>query len=239
VNAATVVIDCFPDSVRAYREGYAVVAVDVIRATTTAVTAVHTGRRCFPVATLDEAFERAARLEQPLLVGELGGNMPFGFDMTNSPAAIAAREDVERPMVLLSSSGTGVVAGARMCDAVYLACFRNYAALPPYLAARHHRVAVIGAGSRGEFREEDQMCCAWIAEGLTRAGYALEDRRTEALVRRWSGAAPDACLASHSVEYLRRTGQLEDLDFILTHINDVPAPCMLKHDEVLLGAVPD
>ena len=28
------------------------------------------------------------------------------------------------------------------------------------------RVAVIGAGSKGEFREEDQICCAWIAAGL-------------------------------------------------------------------------
>src|SRR5438477_11347294 len=32
-----VVIDCFPESVETYRNGYAIVAVDVIRATTTAV----------------------------------------------------------------------------------------------------------------------------------------------------------------------------------------------------------
>jgi hypothetical protein len=32
----TVVIDCFPESVARWRDGYAVVAVDVVRATTTA-----------------------------------------------------------------------------------------------------------------------------------------------------------------------------------------------------------
>ena len=32
----SVVIDCLPDSVRRYREGYAIVAIDVIRATTVA-----------------------------------------------------------------------------------------------------------------------------------------------------------------------------------------------------------
>ena len=49
---------------------------------------------------------------------------------------------------------------------MYVACLRNYSALIAYLAAHHPMVAVIGAGSRGEFREEDQLCCAWIAEGL-------------------------------------------------------------------------
>ena len=36
----TVVIDCFPESVEAYGRDYVIVAIDVIRATTTAVTAV-------------------------------------------------------------------------------------------------------------------------------------------------------------------------------------------------------
>ena len=48
----TVVIDCFPESMETYRDGYAIVAVDVIRATTTAVTSVALGRKCFPAPTL-------------------------------------------------------------------------------------------------------------------------------------------------------------------------------------------
>ena len=101
----TVVIDCFPESVRHYREGYALVAIDVIRATTTAVTAVNMGRRCFPAPSIEIALPLAARLNNPLLVGELGGNMPYGFDMNNSPAEMAHRDDLMRPMILLSSSG--------------------------------------------------------------------------------------------------------------------------------------
>ncbi len=230
----TVAIDWFPRSVGQDWDGYAVVVVDVIRATTTAVTAVSLGRRCFPAATVEEAFAHAANLEHPLLVGELGGNVPFGFDLTNSPSAIARRTDVTRPMVLLSSSGTALMQETRGSDAVYLACFRNYCALPAHLADRHGRIALIGAGSRGEFREEDQMCCAWIAEGLAQAGYIFEDGRTEELVRRWSGAAPEACLVSKSIAYLRRTGQVEDLEFILRHVNDLSAVFMLERDEVVL-----
>jgi phosphosulfolactate phosphohydrolase-like enzyme len=40
---------------------WTVVGVDVIRATTTAVTAVAAGRRCFPVASLEEAVPLARR----------------------------------------------------------------------------------------------------------------------------------------------------------------------------------
>jgi 2-phosphosulfolactate phosphatase len=230
----SVVIDCFPDRVRRYRDGYAIVAIDVIRATTTAVTGVSLGRRCFPVPSIEHALPVAARLDQPLLVGELGGNMPFGFDMTNSPAELATRTDLSRPMILVSSSGTQLIANAADCDAVYIACLRNATALVEHLAERHKRVAVIGAGTRGEFREEDQYCCARIAEGLMTAGFAAEDAQTTEVVARWRGKPVDAWTGSKSVEYLRKSAQLRDLDFILAHIDDVPAAFMLKHGEVVL-----
>lgn len=233
----SVVIDCFPESVRRYRDGYAIVAIDVIRATTTAVTGVAAGRRCFPVPSIDHALPVAARLDRPLLVGELGGNMPFGFDMTNSPAELATRTDLGRPMILLSSSGTQLIANAAECDAVYVACLRNTTALIEHLAERHKRVAVIGAGTRGEFREEDQYCCALIAAGLLKAGFTAEDQQTTDVVERWRGKPVDAWTASKSVEYLRKSAQLRDLDFILAHIDDVPAAFMLKHDEVVLMPV--
>ena len=62
------------------------------------MTAVALGRRCFPVPSLDAAVPLAAKLTNPLLVGELGGNMPYGFDLNNSPADLEARTDIHRPM---------------------------------------------------------------------------------------------------------------------------------------------
>jgi 2-phosphosulfolactate phosphatase len=217
----TVVIDCFPESVGAYRNGYAIVAVDVIRATTTAVTAVALGRKSFPVPSLEEAVPLAARLPNPLLVGELGGSMPYGFDLNNSPAELEFRTDIHRPMLLLSTSGTRLICGAQESQAMYVACLRNYTAQASYLIAHHPKVAVIGAGSRGEFREEDQLCCAWIAEKLLAAGYEPEDARTSAIVEQWSGAPVDSITKGASADYLRNSGQQRDLDFILRHIDDL------------------
>jgi 2-phosphosulfolactate phosphatase len=229
----TVVIDCFPENVQKYRDGYAIVAIDVIRATTTAITGLAQGRRVFPVAVIEDVVGLASKLQNPLVVGELGGNMPYGFDMTNSPAELSQRTDVERPMILISTSGTAVITESAKCAAGYVACLRNYSAQIAYLAGRHEKIAAIGAGSRGEFREEDQLCCAWIAEGLMRAGFEPENNETREIIRRWSGASPDAFAGGKSVEYLRRSGQLRDLDFILSHVNDLTDVYLFQNGEIV------
>jgi len=148
----SVAIDCFPESARRYRKGYAVVVIDVVRTTTTAITAVALGRRCLPVASLDAAHSLAGRLADPLLIGEVDGIMPKGFDTNNSPAALVKRTDLHRPAVLLSSSGTKLLQTAASCEAVFLACLRNFTSLATHLASSFADVAVIGAGTRGEFR---------------------------------------------------------------------------------------
>lgn len=229
----TVVIDCFPESAERYRERYAVVVIDVIRATTTATTAVNLGRRVFPARTSDEAFVKAAALQNPLLVGELGGNTPFGFDLTNSPALIADRTDVERPMVLVSSSGTQLMLNAVGSEAVYVACLRNYAAVARHLAGRHPRVAVLGAGTRGQFRREDQIGCALVARHLIEAGYFPENQRTIDCVTRWRDATLDVIRDGRSADYLRRSGQEGDLEFILRHVDDLQTVPALVDGELV------
>ena len=228
----SVVIDYLPESVCRYPPEWAIVAVDVIRATTTAITAAATGRRCFPAPSIEVALALAPEFDDPLLAGESGGKMPAAFEMDNSPAQLLSRTDTHRPLVLVSSSGTKVIHEAAACAAVYLACFRSYSILADYLAVRHARVAIIGAGSRGEFREEDQICCAWIAAGLMSKGYLPVNRETAALVSRWRDAPPDACLCSRSVDFLKRTGRNRDLDFILTHIDDLQKVFTVRNREV-------
>ena len=232
----SVVIDYLPESVSRYRAGWAIVAVDVIRATTTAITAAATGRRCFPVPTIEAALALAKKFKNPVLAGESSGAMPVGFEMDNSPAQLVGRTDTHRPMVLVSSSGTKVIHEAAGCKSTHLGCFRNHSALAAYLADRHPRVAIIGAGSKGEFREEDQICCAWIGARLMSVGYLPENRQTASIVGRWRDAPPQACLCSRSVDFLKRTGRLSDLDFILGHIDDLRAVFPVQNGEVKMNA---
>jgi 2-phosphosulfolactate phosphatase len=213
----------------------AVVVVDVIRSMTTAITGRVLGRRCLPVPSVEQAFARARALavHDPLLVGESGGTRPDGFDLTNSPAEIARRFDIERPMVLLSSSGTPLLDDVTTAGAIYLGCLRNWRATARVAIERHARVAILCAATRGEQREEDELCAAFIAEALVHVGFRAEDVPTQTAIHRWSGSPPDAFLCSKSVRYLRATNQLDDLDFILTHIDDVRAPFALRRGEVV------
>lgn len=234
----TFVIDYLPESACQYRAGWAIAVIDVIRATTMAITAVSLGRRCYPVDSLEAALRVARRLNNPILAGELKGNMPSGFDMNNSPSALAERDDIDRPLVMLSSSGTRLMCNARGADAIYLGCFRNARSLGLHLAqGNHNQIALIGAGSRGEFREEDQIGCAWIAGELVRAGYSPADNETAQVVHRWLDAPAEACLKSRSVDYLKRTDQIADLHFILDQVNDLDDVFVFDEQEVMVGEV--
>ncbi|MGH8013275.1 MAG: 2-phosphosulfolactate phosphatase [Candidatus Binataceae bacterium] len=234
----TVVIDCFPEHVTRYRRGYAVVAVDVVRATTTAITAVAAGYRCFPAPTLAAALARAGSLDDVLLAGEQRGLKPPGFDLDNSPTEVLALGEIGRPIVLLSSSGTALCYEASQCEAGFLACLRNYTAVVSDLAGRFERVAIVGAGSRGEFREEDQLCCAWVAAGLMALGYTPQNSVTLDIIRHWGKRPADAWLGNKSAAYLKNSGQLADLEFILTHVADLDACFTLSDGEVTMAAAP-
>jgi 2-phosphosulfolactate phosphatase len=233
---SSVSIDCFVDSLAPYPRDATVVAVDVIRSTTTAITAVAGGRRCHVVPTLEEAMRMREVLDEPLLVGELGGNMPFGFDLNNSPAAMADLPADGRQAILLSSSGTRLMTlAAERYPTTRVACLRNWRAEAQAIAAwGSETVVLVGAGTRGEFREEDQLCCAWIAERLVQGGFHASGATAE-LIERWTGATPDAIRPGKSAQYLVASGQLADLEFVLEHVADIDATFAVRGTEVILA----
>ena len=71
-------------------------------------------------------------------------------------------------MILLSTSGTALLSSAARRGVTYAACLRNCARAGERMVGRHERVVLLAGGTRGEFREEDQLCCAWIARILWR-----------------------------------------------------------------------
>ena len=76
--------------------GASAVVIDVVRASTTIVTALaHGARAVLPVATPDEAIARARAWTDggALLGGERGGSPPPGFECGNSPAEYTRSEE--------------------------------------------------------------------------------------------------------------------------------------------------
>ncbi len=67
-----------------------VVVIDVLRAFTTAAYALDRGaEEIFLVSTVEEAFDLKERNSRCLLIGEVDGLPIDGFDLPNSPSALA------------------------------------------------------------------------------------------------------------------------------------------------------
>ncbi len=92
-----------------------VVAVDVLRAFTTAAYALDAGATCiWLVAGVDEALALGRQIPGALVMGEEHGRRPVGFDLSNSPVAVARAGVGGRELVQRTSAGTqGVVAATR------------------------------------------------------------------------------------------------------------------------------
>lgn len=225
-------IGCFHSHLGDETQGWTIVAIDVIRAATTAITAVAAGRRLYPVPSIEAALPMAARLDRPVLAGELGGVMPYGFDIQNSPVEVTRGDEPERPVILLSTSGTRLMCEAAMRGSAHVACLRNARAAAAALAG-HDAVLLLGADSRGEFRLEDRLACARIARDLIGRGHAPHDEETARQVDELGDAPTEVILESRSADYLRRTDQQADLDFVLTHVDDLEDAYEVVHGEVV------
>jgi 2-phosphosulfolactate phosphatase len=100
----------------------AVVAVDVIRAFTTAAYALAAGaRHIFLVDSVPEAVAMKADDPDLMLMGEDHGRRPAGFDFSNSPVAIAAADIDGRVLVQRTSAGTRGVVAARSATRLWCA----------------------------------------------------------------------------------------------------------------------
>jgi 2-phosphosulfolactate phosphatase len=227
-------IACFTEGIAHTPLDSVVVAVDVFRATTTAVTCIASGRRCLLAADANTARRTAARLFEPILIGEVDGAVPEGFDEDNSPATLALRSDVARPAVLISSSGVPIMMLAGAHRAVYAASLRNTKGLVEHLLDRRDdTITVVGAGTKGQFREEDQLGAAWVAAGLLANGYDAADAETSRLVHRWEGEPVETMLCSPSVTWLLKNGKGADIAFVLEHVDDLLTVPRLYRGELI------
>ncbi len=100
----------------------AVVAVDVLRAFTTAAYAFAAGaRHIFLVDSVDEALSFKAADPDVLVMGENHGRRVDGFDFSNSPTEVAAADLDGRVLVQRTSAGTRGVVAARSATRLWCA----------------------------------------------------------------------------------------------------------------------
>lgn len=153
------------------RDGVAVV-IDLLRATTTIVSALAAGaERVIPCGEVDEARRLAAQFERSavLLGGERGGVRIAGFDLGNSPSEYSAEVVAGRTLVFTTTNGTRALLAAREARVLIVAAFANLNAVVGRLAAEAGPVHLVCAGTDGAVTLEDVLCAGTIVAGLLRA----------------------------------------------------------------------
>lgn len=202
--------------------GRAVVVFDVLRATTTIVTAMANGARAvIPAATSEEAVRLASNLERDdvLLAGERRSLKIEGFALGNSPREMTPEVVGGKTIVLATTNGTPALVAAQGADPVLVGAVVNFSALVARareaLSARGELV-IICAGRERQFALEDVYTAGRLVKTVKRGlrGVELNDGATAALaiVRdfdTWSDAFADTSAARQLVD-----AQLgEDVEF--------------------------
>jgi 2-phosphosulfolactate phosphatase len=161
-----------PASATSRAQTATVVVIDVLRATSSIVTALDNGAGAIvPVREVDEAIAVMKRIgrERVLLCGERDSRMIEGFDLDNSPGSFARERVAGRTLVLTTTNGTRALAeAARGNTTVYCAALLNRDAIVERLALTNDDVRLLCAGDRGAPSFEDLLCAGAIADELMR-----------------------------------------------------------------------
>jgi phosphosulfolactate phosphohydrolase-like enzyme len=220
----TVTIDSVSESPSHHGDCDAVVLVDVICDTTTLVTAVAQGRAAFPAASAPAALHIARGLGDALVGADEDESWRPGFQVANSPVAVASLTD-RRPLVLSCLAGSTLAAHGLFWPEVYLACLRNLSATAHHLALRYRHVLILDGANDGDIRCEDQLAAAHLARQLVGAGFEPAGFATQETLGRWGDADFSLLSWGRSAEELRRRRRSADLDFVLSHIDDLDLVC--------------
>ncbi len=148
-------------------EDQAVAVIDVLRATTSVITAMANGcRAIMPVSTMEEARKKKQLMPEALLAGERDGLMSEGFDLGNSPLEYRATRVRGNSIIMTTTNGTRAFERVRQADSVFTAAFINANAAARTLYRRRRDVTIVCAGHNGGFSFEDALCAGMITEQI-------------------------------------------------------------------------
>ncbi|MEB3293956.1 MAG: 2-phosphosulfolactate phosphatase family protein [Synechococcales bacterium] len=159
-----------PELVPAGNDVDCAIAIDVLRATTTIVTALDVGAEAVQVfSDLDELMKVSDTwsADQRIRAGERGGSKVEGFDFGNSPLDCTPELMSGRRLFISTTNGTRALKRVQDAPTVLAAALVNRQAVVNYLAEKQpETIWFVGAGWEGSFALEDTVCAGAIAEGL-------------------------------------------------------------------------
>ncbi|CAN5915625.1 2-phosphosulfolactate phosphatase family protein [soil metagenome] len=197
-------------------KGKAAVVVDVLRATSSMVTAfAHGVQEIVPVSTLEEC--KALKKKGYLTAAERDGLKAEGFDLGNSPFSFMTEVMAGQKLAITTTNGTHAIRLSLGADGVVVGAFLNITAMANYLKQLEKDVVVVCAGWKGAFNLEDTLFAGALMEELQDTFQAESDAALAAW-RLHESAKGDMLhylsLSSH-VRRLAKIQIIKDVEFCL------------------------
>lgn len=141
--------------------GKTVIVIDVLRATSTIVSALAAGAASVtPAETVMDA--RAAQRPGELLGGERYCKKIAGFDLGNSPDEYNPETVADRRIILTTTNGTRALHKAMRADYVLAAAMLNASACAKAAVELRRDVVLLCAGAHDRFAAEDGLCAGLL-----------------------------------------------------------------------------
>ncbi len=195
------------------------IAIDVLRATTTIATALHSGAEAIQVfSDIDTLFaeSEAFPAEKRIRAGERGGRKVENCDLGNSPLDCTPERVKGKRLFLSTTNGTRCLQSIQKAKTVIVAALVNRQTVVDYLLKQMpENVWLVSSGWEGDYSLEDTICAGAVADGiLEQSQISLSDLAGNdelvaalSLYRQWKHQMPDLlAVSSHGQRLLRLQG---------------------------------
>lgn len=187
---------------------YSCVVIDVIRATSTIVSALANGaRKIQPISTVEEAMAWKEANPKSILAGERGGQALPGFDLGNSPEDFTPERVKGAHIILTTTNGTRALAACTGAKVIFAAGMLNLSAVAARLKEMGPPWLILCAGCNGHFGVDDAVVAGALAEALE------YDDSLVNLYRSVRGEMTETLLRSEAGMELRKVGLEKDVPF--------------------------
>ncbi|MDK8179328.1 2-phosphosulfolactate phosphatase [Paenibacillus sp. UMB4589-SE434] len=216
-----------------------VIVIDVLRATSTIVTALAYGAAgVIPVETVGQA--KHCFVPGDILGGERYCKKIIGFDAGNSPLEYTNDDFRGRRIVLTTTNGTRAIQKAVRAEHIIAGAFLN-AQLCAQVAVKLKRdVALLCAGSQDTFAFEDGLCAGLLLHEISR----IKEETQDAIVMNDLGSMVMSAYLHHadnllsalqqcaSAKRLAKLGYHKDVEFC-SAVNTIPVVPRMVHQMMI------
>jgi 2-phosphosulfolactate phosphatase len=155
-----------------------VVVIDILRATTTIITALENGaKEIVPVNSIAFAMKASNSIfgGQTLIGGERNTKKIDGFNLGNSPLEYTESNVAAKSIILFTTNGSKAIVKTKYSKSTLISAFSNVRSIAEYLIGQNESsVEIVCSGSNGFFCIEDTVCAGLIIQEIQKLAEHVE-----------------------------------------------------------------